>query len=182
MSLIQIAETMLKHSPLYSQKPLSLFAPGSLLEQKLVFPAPEPVLFASRNNPGATEVAAEVHRTYPQVGVTHVLPLDIGVSRRRSSLSMLRTVASGQHPAFRLEGDTASTRSSAGQDSTDPKATHFLVYLNLQTFKGAPGQAFAREFRAAWAAGLPIALIHEEDEARRGCTFNTFFETSAQQS
>ena len=61
-----------------------------------------------------------------------------------------------------------------------PEPTHFLLYLNKRTFLDGAGTALADEVRAALAAGLPIAMIHEKDEAhteRRGCAFNTFFKT-----
>ena len=44
-----------------------------------------------------------------------------------------------------------------------PEPTHFLLYLNKRTFLDGAGTALADEVRAALAAGLPIAMIHEKD-------------------
>ena len=69
-----------------------------------------------------------------------------------------------------------------GGSTSEPVAapTHFLLYLNELTYAGEIGEALAQEVRDAQAAGLPIAMIHENDEARGGCEFGTFFQTTPQ--
>ena len=44
----------------------------------------------------------------------------------------------------------------------------------------AAGEAFAKEVRTARAVGLPIVMVHENDEDREGCDFATFFRTTPQ--
>jgi len=68
----------------------------------------------------------------------------------------------------------------SGNAQTAPP-THFLLYLNKETFMSdTRGDAFAQEVRDAQASELPIAIIHEKDEARHGCEFGTFFKTTPQ--
>jgi hypothetical protein len=50
------------------------------------------------------------------------------------------------------------------------KATHFLLYLNQQTFVGEEGAKLAAEVRQALDSWLPIVLVHEQDHKRRGCS------------
>ena len=45
---------------------------------------------------------------------------------------------------------------------------------------GSQGEALAREMSKARAAGLPVVLVHENDGARDGCAFDTFFQTTPQ--
>ena len=61
-----------------------------------------------------------------------------------------------------------------------PSASHFLLYLNRQTYGGSEGAALAREIRHAWDANLKIVMIHERDPARGGCEFRDFFLTTPQ--
>jgi len=56
--------------------------------------------------------------------------------------------------------------------------THFLLYLNVDTFVGEEGKQLANEVRAAMEGELPIIMPHEIDPARRGCQFERFFSTT----
>eukprot|EP00966_Prymnesium_polylepis_P327985 7383804-Prymnesium_polylepis.3 len=114
VSLIQIAEGMLRCSPRYKGKELPLYLPGSLLTQKLAFPEPV-MLSVSSNNPGAREAAVEVQLRFPEVGVTDAT------------------------------GDGAAASAPFGEAAP----THFLLYLNQQTFTEAAGETLADEVRAA---------------------------------
>ena len=49
--------------------------------------------------------------------------------------------------------------------------THFLLYLNHDTFVGEAGEQLALEVRAAMAANVTIFMPHECDPARGGCQF-----------
>jgi len=61
------------------------------------------------------------------------------------------------------------------------EATHFLLYLNAETFVGEAGLALAEEVRRVHKAGtLPIVMAHENDEAKGGCEFSTFFGSTPQ--
>jgi len=69
VSLTQIVQQMLANTPAYWQKSLALVVPGTLVEQKLDFPR-RVVLYASKNNPNAKEVADELAGRFPSLSVT----------------------------------------------------------------------------------------------------------------
>jgi len=58
------------------------------------------------------------------------------------------------------------------------EASHFVLYLSQQTWRGEPGGKLAAEVRNARAAGLPIVMVHENDMSGDGCDFATFFQTT----
>ena len=60
----------------------------------------------------------------------------------------------------------------------DVRPTHFLLYLNVDTFNGEAGIQLANELRIARAAGLPVVMAHENDPERGGCEFSRFFRTT----
>ena len=62
----------------------------------------------------------------------------------------------------------------------EDEPTHFLLYLNENTFVGDDGAQLADEVRAALAAGLPVIMSHENDPAKGGCVFDRFFTTTPQ--
>jgi len=87
-----------------------------------------------------------------------------------------RDAAKGATSATSHSGVAAS---ACAAEDVEPKPTHFLLYLNRETFEGAAGAVFADEVRAARAAQIKIVMIHEKDEARGKCAdFPTFFETT----
>jgi len=53
--------------------------------------------------------------------------------------------------------------------------THFLLYLNDESWLGEQGERLACEVRAALHMKLPIAMIHEVSPERGGCDFDKFF-------
>jgi len=192
VSLIQIAEDMLKHSPKYILSDLQLYIPGGLLEQRLEFPTPV-MLYVSENNPGATEAAAEMQAAFRRLKVANRLPQT--AEMRHSWLPDIRgSITSALHmplPDIRgsiigaLNGPPAlqlSAESSRDDDlraaEAGPQATHFLLYLNQHTFMEKMGETLASEVRRAMASRLPIAMIHEKAIAYDGCEFATFFETT----
>ena len=60
---------------------------------------------------------------------------------------------------------------------TDIKVTHFLLYLNDQTYRGEAGKRLADELRVVRAmGGAKVVMVHENDLARGGCTFGIFFD------
>ena len=59
-------------------------------------------------------------------------------------------------------------------------ATHFLLYLNDQTYLGEAGAKLAVELRAARDLGLPVVMVHENDPARNGCPFSHLFKSTPQ--
>ena len=46
-----------------------------------------------------------------------------------------------------------------------------LLYLNNSTFVDELGHVLVTEVRCARANGIPIVLIHENDEEQGGCAF-----------
>jgi len=76
----------------------------------------------------------------------------------------------------------ASQRTSSADhsDPATPLASHFLLYLNRHTYCGPEGASLETEIKKAWAAKLKIVLLHEKDNARGGCEFETFLLTTAQ--
>jgi len=266
ISLLQIAQDLLWHSPRYRHKQLTLYVPESLLEQRIEFRTPV-VLYVSPHNPGAAAAAAEFRKTFPGVAVTTSLPaanisrvarrqtlinaFRVATSRtdRESSVSgrgtelvvsadlappsaeppycLKQAVGSGEpnltspQPAFQRESfrrNTSRARSSRTTGTSDqqawapaqaaggapigetsgaapaerpdnpipardngPPPTHFFLYLNQQTYLEAAGESLVRELKAARAAGLRIAMMHENDDARQGCEFGTFFGTTPQE-
>ena len=44
-----------------------------------------------------------------------------------------------------------------------PNSSHFVLYLNCDTWGGEAGETLAKEIRAARACGFPICMIHEAD-------------------
>ena len=59
-------------------------------------------------------------------------------------------------------------------------ATHFLLYLNFDTFLDSPGKQLAEELRKARAANFNVIMAHENDPARGGCEFVRFFSVTPQ--
>ena len=110
------------------------------------------ILYASKNNPGARVLAAELEAAYPGIGATEEAPAS-------------------------LQGDV-----EAGASTSDTKvgleATHFLLYLNFHTYLEEAGAQLAEELRKARAANLAIVMAHENDNDRSGCDFGRFFSTT----
>jgi len=204
VSLKKISHQVLAATPVYMHESFSLVVPGALVEQNLMFPR-RVVLYASANNPNAREVAEEMVAQFAGLSVcAGGERLQSVVRSGRPKLSRKLTARLQQNIARRSSQDRGSeaaepheaaeaTSSSAtgvevmgpqlvGAPPT-PEPTHFLLYLNKRTFLEGAGTALADEVRAALAAGLPIAMIHEKDEAhteRHGCAFDTFFKTTPQ--
>eukprot|EP00966_Prymnesium_polylepis_P037180 863026-Prymnesium_polylepis.1 len=96
----------------------------------------------------------------------------------RSSLRAIGRGARKSRPAEAAAQGAESVVQARGAEQTESDATHFLIYLNRQTYQDRKGAAFAQEVRDARAAGLPIIMIHERDEAKQGCEFDVFFQTT----
>ena len=59
------------------------------------------------------------------------------------------------------------------------KATHFLLYLNADTFVGDSGMQLADQVRKVRAAKMPIVMVHENDQQRGGCAFERICRVTA---
>ena len=91
------------------------------------------------------------------------------------ALEVANDLASGMEGKFVVTSDPASLRSEDGKKAA---ATHLLLYLNDQTYVGEAGERLADELRLAREEGsaISVCMVHENDEARGGCTFATFFD------
>jgi len=198
VSLVHIVEDMLRQCAGFDQG-LSLYIPESIFAQRLVFRAPV-VLYVSPHNRGAMQVAQELSSSFQEVSVTDALPAVGQITQRRTlhrsltrgTLAATPGVAATARLAARARrgvgarlGVVVRQRALSNQAQAIGSAnaavppTHFLLYLNDQTFIDDEG-ALAAEVRAAIAAGLTVAMIHEKDEARGGCEFANFFQTTPQ--
>jgi hypothetical protein len=72
-------------------------------------------------------------------------------------------------------GDSSATLSQS-REALQKYA--MLLYLNWNTWEGDAGTRLADEVRAAMKAGIPLRMIHENDERRDGCEFARFFITT----
>ena len=97
ISLIEIAEDMLKHSPKYQgQAGFSLYMPGSVHERKLTFRTPV-LLYASSNNPGAEAAASEMLEQFKDFHVTSEPPkLTTSLHQTQAPLKRFQLAALGQ--------------------------------------------------------------------------------------
>lgn len=196
-----IAEQMLAFTPAYNNSggSLSLFAPGSLLQQSFVFPR-RVFLYVSSNNPGAKEVAEEMSSRYEKLDVTQsTMALDpfrwsSAGTLRAFQLRKLQRLGAGTcgslhgimspRPASPPSAPAAPTlTTSAAREPDEKKVTHFLLCLNQLTFIGQQGVALAKEVKAARTGGLRVVIVHENDESddvRKGCQFGTGFQKTPQ--
>ena len=208
ISLIEIAEDMLKHSPKYQgQAGFSLYMPGSVHERKLTFRTPV-LLYASKNNPGAEAAASELLEQFKDFHVTSEPPKLASLHHTQAPLKRFQLAALGQSrkqlshaAATEMEVVSSSADDEVGgtaKPAAEPASpanetsfgtrsskapqepTHFLLYLTKKTFMGLKGKGLAHEVRTARAAGLPVVLVHETDAERDGIAFDTFFKTTPQ--
>ena len=169
VSLKLLAEQLLLGCPNRIGKPsVGIFMPGEATRAKLAFFAPVR-LYVSRNNPGASAVATRLRDGMVGLSVTDQRPRqlldgDTGMADVIGQLGQLLTAG----------GNLLGVGGVA--DELEP--THMLLYLNDFTFVGEEGKALAVELRAARAAGFPVLMLHENDEAVGGCEFSRFFETT----
>ena len=105
---------------------------------------------------------------------------------QRQKLVLSRRVvvyASPHNPgALAVAKDIASAMDGQIKVTSDPEvmtvATHFLLYLNDQTYLHAAGIKLAEELRRAREAGstIEVLMVHENDPERGGCEFSIFFD------
>ena len=209
ISMRKIAEGMVAAMPQFveSKGDVSLYIPGALHRQNMVLP-PGVMVYTSRFCPGAAAFAAEMQEYLEsdRLSAKDEKPSEAGVSRQESRSR--RASMRGALPAGLTRQDS-SKESSKGRRSSmrgalpaglskslsemdfsteDVEAlatpgsalTHMLLYLNQHTFQGDDGDELFDEVRAAQKRGLEILLVHECDEERHGCAFETFFEQTPQ--
>jgi len=73
---------------------------------------------------------------------------------------------------------TTEVLTLGGTAVSSASQTHFLLYLNHDTYLDDAGTQLAEELRRARAANVPIVMAHENDDKRGGCEFVRFFSTT----
>ena len=184
--LRQIAGQMLHATPAYRRldEPPEVYVPGDLSMQAFVFSAPTS-LFVSGWNPGAINIAEELKEVWlTRWGGRG--KLEVGTIDRRGAA---RPSVTWEEEAEPTEDDFPASSSRSPRWFKSPKsgteralpadATHFLLYLNEDTFVGQNGQRLAHEVRRVRREGVvPIVLVHENDPERGGCAFDRLFHTT----
>ena len=130
----------------------------------------------------------------PREGAPGILPsinLFIPGELQRQKLVLSRrpvVYASPNNPgALAVAKDIASATSGQIEVTSDaaevivegrPVVTHFLLYLNDQTYLHAEGERLAEELRRARAAGstIEVVMVHENEPERGGCEFGILFD------
>ena len=172
MSLRMIAELVVHEMPSYSdlKQPPKLFLRGNILSKSFRFKV-KPTVYVSANNPGAMEMADEIHGKYGTVGLT--------ISRQ-----MPPEFAAYDISNMQPEEDEASADYSPGNmrhlllSTASTTCTHMLLYLCKETFVGDAGRRLAHEIREANRMSLRIVMVHECDPDKNGCPFAQFFRTT----
>jgi hypothetical protein len=158
---------------------LSLYLRGGLLEQAFDYATPV-VLFVSSSNPGAAEAAEEMTSTHDKISITTTMPQPSAIrthgpqmflslmggagkfaeavaaaSAARASVISGKAAAGTVIPAAAraaAQGDTDTITAGAAASG---QATHFLLYLNKQTFYGPEGEELAEQvWRRCEGAGV----------------------------
>ena len=80
-----------------------------------------------------------------------------------------------------LANEIAATFAGFTISTTDDRpasATHMLLYLNEYSF--VSDERLAEQVKQARADRLPIVLVHENDEERGGCSFESVIQSTPQ--
>ena len=169
MSLRMTAELVVHEMPSYSnlKQPPKLFLRGNILSKSFRFKV-KPTVYVSANNPGAMEMADEIHGKYGAAGLT--------ISRQMPPEFATYDISNMQQ-----EEDEASADYSPGNlllSTASTTCTHMLLYLCKETFVGDAGRRLAHEIREANRMSLRIVMVHECDPDKNGCPFAQFFRTT----
>jgi hypothetical protein len=165
VSLLQIAEDMLRFSPKYIRKNLDLFVPRSLTEAKLVF-SEAVILYVSPNNPGAAEASNEMRIAFKEVVITDRGPPPSVVKRaaraqkRRGSVGGLCARASTATAGLRRKSMTSvkiAGRTIIGSGDRISAERGAALAQFSATVARAPGQ---RGSMLAATRGSAMAVSH----------------------
>ena len=99
------------------------------------------------------------------------IPVVYASPHNPGALAVAKDLTSGMGGHIKVTNDTSII--------ADPKViTHFLLYLNDQTWVQASGAKLIEEIRRAIAANSTVnfVLVHENDQERGGCDFGIFFD------
>ena len=147
----------------------------------------EQVLLACPNQPaGRTEIGLFISRELPLQPLVFRSPTVLYVSPNNpGAIAVAEALRAGMNDAIQLT-DNPSSVTRAGV------ATHMLLYLNDETFRGESGGLLADELRQVRCGGrglstrrslrheeatVLITMVHENDPHRGGCEFDLFFQT-----
>ena len=164
-----VAQLVIHEMPSYSKQnqPPKLFLPNDILLKTFYFKAWTAV-YVSSNNPGAMEMADELHGKYgtPMLTISRQMPPEFAA-----------------YDINNIQSEDDERRSSHYSTCTPPSVvcstcTHMLLYLCKETFVGDAGQRLAHEIREANRLSLPIVMVHECDPDKNGCPFAQFFRTT----
>lgn len=160
---------------LHQSLQVTLHIPGELLMQHLQPPSPI-VLYVSKSNPGAEEVAQELQALHPSV--SHVDDAECfsparGLPWMQRASMVLRVARPSTSQSTHVDdgSNTSDSRLARGAVAHQSRPTHFLLYLNFETFVGEVGALLAEEVRKAKEAELPFVMAHENDPNKGGCQF-----------
>ena len=183
MSLRMAAELVVHEMPSYCnlKQPPKLFLRGDILSKSFRFKV-EPVVYVSAHNPGAMEMADELHGKYGAMGLTisRQMPPEFaayGISNMQpeddeASVDFLPDLSilpnSMKHQLL----------PTAASNAASTACTHMLLYLCEETFVGDAGRRLAHEIREANRVSLRIVMVHECDPDKNGCPFAQFFRTT----
>ena len=181
MSLRMAAELVVHEMPSYSnlKQPPKLFLRGNILLKSFEFKV-KPAVYVSANNPGAMEMADELHGKYGAAGLTisRQMPpefsaYDISNMQPEEDEAFAE---SSRHLSRHLSRQLTSHLSS--HLVYRATCTHMLLYLCKETFVGDAGQRLAHEIREAIRLDLCVVMVHECDPDKNGCPFAQFFRTT----
>ena len=89
------------------------------------------------------------------------------------ALAVAKDIASATHGQIEVTSDAAEVVVEGRS-----VVTHFLLYLNDQTYLHEEGEKLAEELRRARATGstIKVVMVHENDAERGGCEFGILFD------
>jgi hypothetical protein len=162
--------------PSYSnlKQPPKLFLRGDLLSKSFRFKV-KPAVYVSANNPGAVEMANELHGKYGAAGLTisRQVPPEFA-AYNISNMQPEEDEASADYSPGKIRREMRRLLSTAHSTG----CTHMLLYLCKETFVGDAGRLLAHEIREANRLSLRIVMVHECDPDKNGCPFAQFFRTT----
>jgi len=175
-TLKAVAIAMLSATPLYKRLPnLEVFAPGDLLSLTYYFKSPV-VLFSHKDNEGAEAFAEELLKITHYAQTPHKSPSNASNDAKEAERRFVKVNTPGHtFTTTQQLPDWTSWQMGEYQKEDDPGtpvATHFLLYLNKNTFVDEKkGERLAEALQSAMLAGMPLVLVQEFDHERGGCEF-----------
>ena len=182
LSVKLIATHLLAGCPNYRKHKFELYYRDELTCESLILPSPVGI-YPSPHNAGAAEFVAELATVFPVASLAQSpSPPSRPPSPARNALARLGSTSSADasavadDPIASWRGSILRSRVRAPPSKPSGlEARYFLLLLNRSIFQDEHGEELAREVRAALHSGAALLLVHEVDEERDGCDFDTFF-------